>query len=76
MICLGLPILPAQTRRLVSRSVTTSQRSARVAQEVLKSDALVLVTLADSKVSEIQILLDDRQAAKRLGEALRPYSHR
>ncbi len=44
--------------------------------EVLKSDALVIITLLDGKLADIQILLDDKEVIRRLKEILRLDSDR
>ena len=38
--------------------------------EVVKSDALVIITLVDNKISDIQILLDSREAIAKLSKVL------
>lgn len=38
----------------------------------LKSDALVLLTLADGKLADVEILLDDKRVIKELSRALSP----
>jgi len=43
--------------------------------EVLKSDALVIITLKGGKVADIQVLLDDPETVKRLAKAFRPNSN-
>jgi len=43
--------------------------------EVLKSDALVIITLKGGKVADIQVLIDDPETAKRLAKAFRPNSN-
>jgi len=43
--------------------------------EVLKSDALVIITLKGGKVADIEILLDDPETVKRLAKAFKPNSN-
>lgn len=43
--------------------------------EVLKSDALVIITLKGGKVADIQVLIDDPETVKRLAKAFRPNSN-
>jgi len=40
-------------------------------REVIESDALVIITLADGKIADIQILLDSKEAIKKLATALK-----
>ena len=44
--------------------------------EVLKSDALVLVTIIDGKIADIEILFSDKDAIKKLSDIFKPYSNR
>jgi len=43
--------------------------------EVLKSNALVIITLKGGKVADIEILLDDPETVKRLAKAFKPNSN-
>lgn len=44
--------------------------------EVLESDALVLVTIIDGKIADIELLLTNKDAIKKLSETLKPNSNR
>jgi len=43
--------------------------------EILKSNALVIITLKGGKVADIQVLIDDPETAKRLAKAFKPNSN-
>ena len=47
-----------------------------IGEETLESDAFALVSLSGRDLASIEILLDDREVAKRLSEVLRPRSYR
>ncbi len=44
--------------------------------EVLESDALALITIADGKIADIELLLNNKDVIKKLSKIFKPYSDR
>jgi len=44
--------------------------------EVLETDALALITIIDGKLADIELLLSNKEAIKKLSNTLKPYRNR